>query len=73
MRDLVMQLRELEIIQIHWTKTIEDEWTRNVVEKHGADPEGIQSCLEGMRDATDGDWEVRGYERYEDLAPGYTQ
>jgi hypothetical protein len=66
MRDLVMQLRELEIIQIHWTKTIEDEWTRNVVEKQGADPEGIQACLAGMRDATDGDWEVQGYERYED-------
>ena len=49
MRDLVMQLRELEIIQIHWTKTIEDEWARNVVEKQGADPEGIQASGVALR------------------------
>jgi PIN domain len=65
MRDLVMQLRELEVIRIHWTKAIEVEWARNVIEKQAADPKLIEACLVGMREATDGDWEVAGYEKYE--------
>jgi hypothetical protein len=64
MRDLVMHLREFEIIQIHWTKKIEDEWIRNVIEKQNADPQAIEACLVGMREATQGDWEVAGYDKY---------
>jgi len=66
MRDLVMQLRELEIIQIHWTQEIEAEWTRNVIEKQDADPKSIEDCLAGMREATDGDWEIAGYDKYQE-------
>ncbi len=65
MRDLVMQLREHEVIRVHWTKAIEVEWTRNVIEKQAADSKLIEACLAGMRGATDGDWEVAGYEKYE--------
>ena len=63
LRDLFMHLHEAEIINVHWTKAIEAEWTRNVVAKQGADRADIQTCLQGMRDAAEG-WEVAGYEKY---------
>ena len=63
MRDLVMHLHAEELINVHWTKEIEAEWTRNVVAKQGADAEDIQACLRGMRDAVDG-WEVTGYNKH---------
>lgn len=62
-RDLVMHLHAEELINVHWTKEIEAEWTRNVVAKQGADAEDIQACLRGMRDAVDG-WEVTGYGKH---------
>jgi hypothetical protein len=37
------------------TPTCSLSWTRNVVIKQGADPEGLQRCLMGMRDAAE-DW-----------------
>jgi hypothetical protein len=63
LRDLVMHLHAAELINVQWTKAIEDEWTRNVVDKQGAEAEGIQRCLRGMRDAVDG-WEVTGYAKH---------
>ena len=60
MRDLFMHLHEAEVIHVHWTRKIEHEWVRNVVAKQDADPESIQECLKGMRDAAEG-WEVSGY------------
>lgn len=70
MRDLFMYLHEAEILSVHWTPEIETEWTRNVVARHGADPEAIQRCLRGMREAAE-DWQVSGYqkfiERFEDV------
>ena len=65
LRDLFMHLHEAEALSIHWTREIEDEWTRNVVVKQGADPEDLQRCLRGMRDAAE-DWEVSGYTKYTD-------
>jgi hypothetical protein len=65
MRDLVMHLHADELINVHWTREIESEWTRNVVEKQAADAQGIQACLEGMRDAVPG-WEVTGYSKHVD-------
>ena len=65
LRDLFMHLHEAEALSIHWTRQIEDEWIRNVVVKHGADPEDLQRCLRGMRDAAE-DWEVSGYTKYTD-------
>jgi hypothetical protein len=64
LRDLVMHLHVAELINVHWTKEIEAEWTRNVVAKQCADAEDIQACLRGMRDAVDG-WEVTGYTKHE--------
>jgi hypothetical protein len=64
MRDLFMYLHEQGLIDIHWTTEIEDEWTRNVIVKHGAMPESIERCKQGMRDAVPG-WEVADYGRYE--------
>lgn len=58
-----MHLHAEELINVHWTKEIEAEWTRNVVAKQDADAEGIQACLRGMRDAVDG-WEVTGYAKH---------
>jgi len=63
MRDLFMHLHEAEAISIHWTKEIEKEWARNVVAKQDADPQAIQACLRGMRDAAE-DWEITGYKKY---------
>ena len=63
MRDLFMHLHAAEIISIHWTREIEVEWTRNVKAKQNADPQAIQDCLRGMRDAAEG-WEVQGYARH---------
>ena len=63
MRDLFMHLHEAEVIYVHWTKAIEEEWARNVVAKQNADPAAIRACLMGMRDAAEG-WEVAAYERY---------
>ena len=51
MRDLFMHLHEAEVIYVHWTKAIEEEWARNVVAKQNADPAAIQACVMGMRDA----------------------
>jgi hypothetical protein len=65
MRDLFMHLHEAEILNIHWTKEIEGEWTRNVIAKQNADPKGIKDCLKGMRDAAEG-WEVVGYSKHSD-------
>lgn len=65
MRDLFMHLREQEVIHLHWTKRIEDEWVRNVVAKQGADRKDIEGCLLGMRESAE-DWEVAGFERYEE-------
>ncbi len=65
LRDLFMHLHEAEALSIHWTREIEGEWTRNVVVKQGADPEDLQRCLRGMRDAAE-DWEVSGYTKYTD-------
>src|SRR5690348_2699587 len=62
-RDLVMHLHSDELINIHWTREIEAEWTRNVVHKHDVDARDIQACLQGMRDAVDG-WEVAGYAKH---------
>lgn len=64
LRDLVMHLHEAELINVHWTKEIEGEWTRNVVAKHGANPNDIHDCLKGMRDAAEG-WEVAGYAKHQ--------
>lgn len=58
-----MHLHAAELINVQWTKDIEDEWTRNVVDKHGAEAEAVQRCLRGMRDAVDG-WEVTGYAKH---------
>ena len=63
MRDLFMHLHEAGVLNVHWTKEIEAEWTRNVVAKQGAEPETIQDCLRGMRDAAEG-WEVAGYAKH---------
>lgn len=63
MRDLFMHLHEAEVIHVHWTREIEAEWTRNVVAKQNADPQAIQDCLKGMRDAAE-DWEVNGYGKH---------
>ena len=64
MRDLFIHLREQELIHLHWTRLIENEWVRNVVAKQGANRKGIDDCLRGMREAVE-DWEVDGFERYE--------
>jgi len=40
-----------------------------VVAKQGADAEGIQECVEGMRDTVSG-WEVTGYSKYVDKFDG---
>ncbi len=60
-----MHLHAEELINVHWTREIESEWTRNVVAKQSADAEGIQDCLAGMRDAVPG-WEVTGYSKHID-------
>jgi hypothetical protein len=65
LRDLFMHLHEAEVLSIHWTREIEGEWTRNVIVKQGADPEDLQRCLRGMRDAAE-DWEVAGFEKHID-------
>ncbi len=65
LRDLFMHLHEAEALSIHWTREIENEWTRNVVIKQGADPQDLERCLRGRRDAAE-DWEVRGYTKYKD-------
>lgn len=64
LRDLFMFLHAAELIYVHWTKDIEREWVRNVVENHSADPEKTEACLRGMRKAVPG-WEVAGYEKYQ--------
>lgn len=64
LRDLVMFLHAAEVINVHWTKEIEAEWSRNVVAKQDVEAEAIQTCLRGMRDAVDG-WEVNGYAKHE--------
>ena len=63
LRDLFLHLHEAELINVHWTREIENEWTRNVLAKQHADPNAIQACLHGMRDAAEG-WEVAGYEKF---------
>lgn len=63
MRDIFMHLHEAGILNVHWTKEIEAEWTRNVVAKQNADESSIQQCLKGMREAAEG-WEVQGYSKY---------
>ena len=64
LRDLVMFLHAAEVINVHWTKEIEAEWSRNVVAKQGAEAQALQACLRGMRDAVDG-WGVTGYAKHE--------
>lgn len=61
-----MHLHEAEILNVHWTKEIEAEWTRNVVAKQHADKAAVQRCLMGMREAAEG-WEVQGYSKYVEL------
>lgn len=63
MRDLVMHLHEAGVIRVHWTKEIEDEWSRNVVKKQDADPQDIEACLQGMRKAAPG-WQINGYAKH---------
>jgi len=63
LRDLMMHLHAAQLINVHWSKSVEAEWTRNVVAKQGADADDIQDCLRGMRDAVDG-WEVTGFEKH---------
>jgi hypothetical protein len=63
LRDLFMHFHEEELINVHWTKEIEGEWTRNVIAKQDADPAAIKKCLEGMRAAAPG-WEVNGYRKF---------
>lgn len=55
-----MHLHAAEIINVHWTRKIEEEWTRNAAAGPEVDAEAIHACLRGMRDAVDG-WEVTGY------------
>lgn len=59
-----MHLHAAELINVHWTRRIEEEWTRNAAAGPTVDVEAIHACLRGMRDAVDG-WEVTGHERYE--------
>lgn len=63
LRDLFMYLHEAEVLNIHWTREIEREWTRNVTAKQNADRQDIEDCLEGMRAAAEG-WEVAGYAKH---------
>ena len=34
LRDIFMYLHMQEVIRVHWTKEIEEEWARNVVKAH---------------------------------------
>jgi hypothetical protein len=64
LRDLFMRLRFHEVIHLHWTREIEDEWVRNLARKRGVD---AGKLMEGvaiqMRDVAP-DWEVMGHEKY---------
>jgi len=33
MRDVFMHLHAAEVLNVHWTREIEAEWTRNVIAK----------------------------------------
>ena len=63
MRDVFMLLRERGLVNLHWTKEIESEWTRNVIAEQGTDSRDIALCVRGMRDAAP-DWEVTGYAKH---------
>jgi hypothetical protein len=64
MRDIFMHLHEHGVIRLAWTKEIEQEWFRNVVEKQNADAKKLQLCVDGMRQAVEG-WEVEDYKQHE--------
>jgi len=69
LRDLFMALLEEDLISLHWTKEIDTEWTRNVIDKQDADRSSIERCMHLMHQAageidddTDQGWEVTGHE-----------
>lgn len=67
-----MHLPEAEVLNVHWTREIEAEWTRNVIAKQNADRQDIEDCLEGMRATAEG-WEVAGYAQHIDGSRWRTQ
>jgi len=64
MRDIFMHLHEFGLIRLAWTREIENEWFRNVVEKQNADAQKLRLCVDGMRQTVEG-WEVTNYKQHE--------
>jgi hypothetical protein len=64
LRNLFVWLRVKEVIHLHWTREIDDEWIRNLAKDRGT---AANAFLHGvaalMKDAAP-DWEVEGFESY---------
>lgn len=44
-----MHLHEAELINVHWTQSIEREWSRNVIASEPLIAQSIRACMTGMR------------------------
>ncbi len=64
LRNLVMWLRVKEIIHLHWTREIDDEWIRNLARNRGVAPNKFLHRVAAlMKDAVP-DWEIDGFESH---------
>lgn len=58
--DLFVYMHVEEVIRIHWTDEIAEEWTRNAIATSKKDPSGVKRRLEGMMKAVP-DWQVANF------------
>ncbi len=63
LRDIFLWLRCRDIIHLHWTREIEDEWVRNLARKRGIDPGRLMDGVAALMRTAVPDWEVPGYEK----------
>jgi hypothetical protein len=64
LRDVFLCLRFHDVIHLHWTREIEDEWVRNLARKRGVDPGKLMDGVAIQMRVVAPDWEVTGYEQH---------
>ncbi len=66
LRDIFMRLHEEEIVEIHWSQRIEEEFVRNLCCNLDKPAKAFKRMLEGMHLAVDG-WNIDYEEAHEQL------
>lgn len=69
LRDILMQFHADELIHVHWTRKIDDEWIRNLAADRACERNAIEYGVARLMKQNVENWEVDGYEKFEGRFP----